>query len=51
VAIGIAVPRYRLYDIAGSAVLLLAHHLISSRGNTGCSRRRPSWGAPVNGLT
>ena len=32
-----------LTAIAGAAVLLLAYHLLSSRGNTGRSRRRASW--------
>ena len=32
-----------LTAIAGAAVLLLAFHLISSRGNTGRSRRRARW--------
>ena len=32
-----------LTAIAGAAVLLLAYHLLSSRGNTGRSRRRSSW--------
>jgi uncharacterized membrane protein YeaQ/YmgE (transglycosylase-associated protein family) len=32
-----------LTAIAGSAVLLLAYHLLSSRGNTGRSRRRAGW--------
>jgi uncharacterized membrane protein YeaQ/YmgE (transglycosylase-associated protein family) len=32
-----------LTAIAGAAVLLLAYHLLSSRGNTGRSRRRSGW--------
>ena len=32
-----------LTAIAGSAVLLLAYHLISSRSGAGRTRRRPSW--------
>ena len=32
-----------LTAIAGAAVLLLAYHMLSSRGNTGRSRRRPGW--------
>jgi uncharacterized membrane protein YeaQ/YmgE (transglycosylase-associated protein family) len=32
-----------LTAIAGAAVLLLAYHLLSSRGTTGRSRRRSSW--------
>jgi uncharacterized membrane protein YeaQ/YmgE (transglycosylase-associated protein family) len=32
-----------LTAIAGAAVLLLAYHLLSSRGNTGRSRRRAGW--------
>ena len=32
-----------LTAIAGSAVLLLAYHLVTSRGSTGRSRRRPGW--------
>ena len=32
-----------LTAIAGAAVLLLAYHLLTSRGNTGRSRRRPGW--------
>jgi uncharacterized membrane protein YeaQ/YmgE (transglycosylase-associated protein family) len=32
-----------LTAIAGSAVLLLAYHLVSSRGSTGRARRRPGW--------
>src|SRR6202034_1424560 len=32
-----------LTAIAGAAVLLLAYHLLSSRGNTGRSRRRGGW--------
>jgi uncharacterized membrane protein YeaQ/YmgE (transglycosylase-associated protein family) len=32
-----------LTSIAGAAVLLLAYHLLSSRGNTGRSRRRAGW--------
>ena len=32
-----------LSAIAGAAVLLLAYHLLSSRGTTGRTRRRPSW--------
>jgi uncharacterized membrane protein YeaQ/YmgE (transglycosylase-associated protein family) len=32
-----------LTAIAGAAVLLLAYHLLSSRANTGRSRRRAGW--------
>jgi uncharacterized membrane protein YeaQ/YmgE (transglycosylase-associated protein family) len=32
-----------LTAIAGAAVLLLAYHLLSSRGNTSRGRRRPGW--------
>ena len=32
-----------LTAIAGSAVLLLAYHLATSRGSTGRSRRRAGW--------
>ena len=32
-----------LTAIAGSAVLLLAYHLVTSRGSTGRSRRRAGW--------
>ena len=32
-----------LTAIAGAAVLLLAYHLLSSRGTTGRSRRRSGW--------
>jgi uncharacterized membrane protein YeaQ/YmgE (transglycosylase-associated protein family) len=32
-----------LTAIAGSAVLLLAYHLVSSRGSTGRARRRTGW--------
>ena len=32
-----------LTAIAGAAVLLLAYHLISSRGSTGRTRRRSGW--------
>ena len=32
-----------LTAIAGAAVLLLAYHLLSSRGSTGRTRRRPGW--------
>jgi hypothetical protein len=33
----------RLTAIAAAAVLLLAYHLVTSRGNTGHSRRRAGW--------
>ena len=39
-----------LTAIAGSAVLLLAYHLVSSRGSTGRTRRRTGWAQPVTGL-
>ena len=32
-----------LTAIAGSAVLLLAYHLVTSRGSTGHTRRRAGW--------
>src|ERR1700720_1641690 len=32
-----------LTAIAGAAVLLLAYHLLSSRGKTGRAGRRPGW--------
>jgi uncharacterized membrane protein YeaQ/YmgE (transglycosylase-associated protein family) len=32
-----------LTAIAGSTVLLLAYHLVSSRGSTGHARRRTGW--------
>jgi uncharacterized membrane protein YeaQ/YmgE (transglycosylase-associated protein family) len=32
-----------LTAIAGSAVLLLAYHMVSSRGSTGRARRRTGW--------
>jgi uncharacterized membrane protein YeaQ/YmgE (transglycosylase-associated protein family) len=32
-----------LTAIAGSAVLLLAYHLVTIRGHTGRTRRRPGW--------
>ena len=39
-----------LTAIAGSVVLLLAYHLVTSRGSTGLTRRRTGLGAPVTGL-
>ena len=32
-----------LTAIAGAAVLLLAYHLVTSRGSTGRARRGPNW--------
>ena len=32
-----------LTAIAGAAILLLAYHLLTSRGNTGRSQRRTGW--------
>ena len=36
--------------IAGAAVLLVAYHLVTGRGSTRRTRRRPQLGAPVKRL-